>query len=322
MNNSSLQLSDLEKAVLKTLAFFDIFDYPLTIVEIHKWLYAKKGFGLLDIITALEGGSLSNFIEYQDGFYFLKGRAQIIEIRLDRYQIADEKFKIARRVTKFLRWVAFIKLIAVCNTVGYNNASAGSDIDFFIIVRRGRVWWSRLLITSLVTLLRVRRHEKKVKDRICLSFYVADDHLDLAEIAILPLDIYLIYWFATLAPIYDLETNKNFFQANNWLFGQLPNFYIPQLASRRQVFDDALTSFSKKIDYLVLGRGFGDWLEHLAEIAQFKRLKRYLGDSINQPDHNVVVSSQMLKFHKIDRRQHYLELWQRSLKNLGLDLNS
>ena len=67
------QLNELENAILKTLAFFDIFDYPLTLVEIYKWLYlpdSKNKYQLSDILDVLESGILEMRIERQNGFYF------------------------------------------------------------------------------------------------------------------------------------------------------------------------------------------------------------------------------------------------------------
>ena len=37
------ELNNLEKAILKTIAYYDIFDYPLTALEVGQWLWQYKG---------------------------------------------------------------------------------------------------------------------------------------------------------------------------------------------------------------------------------------------------------------------------------------
>ncbi|MAF14099.1 MAG: hypothetical protein CMI53_04390 [Parcubacteria group bacterium] len=319
MYKENNNFSNLEKAILRVLAFFDIFDYPLTLVEIHKWLYLPdKPYSLYDINQALESDNLTNRISVKKGFYFFAGRESIIKIRLDRYQIAEKKFKIALKTIFWLRWLAFIKMIGICNNAGYNNASSHSDIDFFIVVRKGRLWWSRLLITLVTTFLGIRRHDKKVVDRVCLSFYVADDHLNLTDISLPPTDPYLVYWVATLMPIYDQGVYKNFLQANSWLDLYLPNFYDTTLNSRRQIKDSQYTKFSKGVDRKVLAGTVGNLLEFFAKILQIGRVKKYLGSSLDKNNTNVIVNTSMLKFHKIDRRDYYRSIWQKKLNDLEI----
>jgi len=320
MSKNQGQLADLEKAILKTVAYFDIFNYPLTLVEIYKWLYQPdQHYSLFEISQALAADNLKAKIEVKFGFYFLAGRELIVQTRLERYQIAEKKFKIALKIVWWLRHLVFVRMIAICNNVGYNNGTKESDIDFFIVVKNGRLWWSRLMIALAATLLRVRRHDRRIIDRICLSFYVADDHLNLADIAIEPLDSYLIYWFATLAPIYDdSAVYSELIKANSWLADYLPNFYSVNLNNRRRIKDNRYIKFSKNLDSLILAGPFGDWLEKLALLVQAKKIRRYFGQVANERNTNVVIDSSMLKFHKTDRRQYYQDLWQAKLIDLGI----
>jgi len=311
------QNQKLENAIISTVAFFDIFDYPLTLVEIYKWLYQPDmKYQLYEISQGLDSEALKNRISTKSGFYFLAGREKIIQTRLERYQIAEKKFKIALRTVWFLHTIAFIKMIAVCNNVGYNNGSKESDIDFFIIVRKGRLWLSRLIITLVTTLLGVRRHNKKTVDRVCLSFYISDDHLDLSDIALKPADPYLAYWLATLAPIYNRGIYSTFIKANDWLGSHLPNFYFPTLNNRRLIKDNSFVRSIKSLDELVWGGFFGDWLEQLAKFIQLKKMRKdFSGD---RGDTRVVINDSMLKFHETDRRSEYRTLWQERLKNLRI----
>ena len=317
-----MTFSDLQKSIISTIAYFDVFDYPLTLVEIHKWLYQPdQKYSLLNISEALDSDELAEVIDSENGFYFLKNRNQIVQTRLERYSIAEPKFKIALKVARCLRWLAFVQGICVCNNVGYNNGNKKSDIDFFIIVQKGRLWWARLVVTLVTTFLGLRRRGKKVVDRVCLSFYVASDYLNLSDIAIKPNDIYLTYWFATLAPIYNNSQNQIYqelIKTNGWLKNYLPNFKSTRLSNRRSVQDSQVTRFSKKIDKFMLNSFIGNWLEKIAKLIQIKKIKRYVGSAISEPDAKVVMSDSILKLHKTDRRRHYFELWQKKLKELNI----
>lgn len=318
--NSIRKYNDLEQAILKTLAFFDIFDYPLTLVEVYKWLYApSQSYQLFEINQALEQENLKNIVDCQNGFYFFTGRNEIINTRLKRYQIAEKKFAIALKTIYWLRQLAFIEMIAICNNVGYNNAAKASDIDFFIVVKNKRLWYSRLVITLVASLLGIRRHGQKIADRVCLSFYVADDHLNLADIALAPLDPYLTYWFATLAPVYDAGIYRQFLAANNELLKKyLPNFYPTALNSRRIVLDNAFVKFCKRLDESVLGGTLGSRLESWAKFFELKKMKKHTFGLSHKSDTKVVINDFMLKFHENDRRQDYYNLWQKKLSRLGI----
>ena len=60
MNNEVNKIEhykELDQAILSTIVYFDIFDYPLTISEIWKWLYIKDGidkYNISDILDRIE----------------------------------------------------------------------------------------------------------------------------------------------------------------------------------------------------------------------------------------------------------------------------
>lgn len=308
-------MNNLETSIIKTLAYFDIFDYPLTAVEVYKWLYQPDhSYSLAEVLAALDS---IDKIQHQFGFYFLPGRQHIVRIRLDHYRIAEKKFKIALKAATWLRWLAFVKMIAVCNNVGYNNASPESDIDFFIIAQKKHLWWTRLTVTLITTFLGIRRKGDKVVDRVCLSFYIGSDHLSLQDIALSEVDPYLIYWFATLAPIYDLNTYDELMANNSWLKQYLPNLYPTLLNNRRSIRDNQVVQFSKFIDTFILNSVVGQWLEKIAKKVQSKKINQYFGQAVNADSTDVVISSSMLKLHKTDRRSLYKDLWQKKLQNLN-----
>lgn len=311
-------LSTLAQAILQTIAYFDTFEYPLTQVELHKWLLGyNQPLSILEIRQILRDELVGFVLEQDSGFYFLQGRKSIVQTRLLRYRLAEDKYKVALKAVGWLRFLGFVRLIAICNNVGYNNARDDSDVDFFIVAKQGRIWWVRLWVTLLVQLLGLRRHGKHEKNRICLSFYVADNQLDLSAIKLQPEDPYLIYWFATLAPIYNADmTYEHLLMANSWLQQYLPRLYPTELTDRRKINSSWASNLLKKGDELLWSGATGNIGENLAETIQRPKLDRYFGSAKNGQTTNVVMDKNMLKFHKTDRRAFYRQAWQDKLAAL------
>src|SRR3989338_1087827 len=318
-----MPLKSLQKRIVSTIAYFDMFDYPLTAVEIWKWLYRddsssqNQNCSLADILFGLQSVDLEPIIDVKDGFYFLLGRREIILTRLNRYCLAKTKFNIALKVTVWLRSLAFVQLVCVCNNVSYSNGAKKSDIDFFIVTSRGRLWLTRLMVTLVVNLLRRRRHGQKTANRVCLSFYTSEDYLNMSGIGLKPADPYLAYWLATLIPLYNRhETYPKLLSANGWLKDYLPNFYSNVLSDRRQVKEDRWLNYFRGLDEMILAGFLGGWLEKFSKRLQIKRIRRYAGALVDLPTTEVVISDEILKLHTTDRRQYYRQLWLDKLNQL------
>ena len=80
MQNQATNKNNLKEAILKAIAFFDRFDYPLTPFEI--WTFCGVKCELSEILEALNNGNLP--LETKYGFYFLNNRNEIVDIRQRR----------------------------------------------------------------------------------------------------------------------------------------------------------------------------------------------------------------------------------------------
>lgn len=312
MNNNTSIDPGLRTAIADTVTFFDLANFPLTAFEIYKWLWSpEKKYLLGDVDTALRGMTQEGTLVAVDGWYCLPGRQQIIETRLERYQLAERKYRIALRAVRRLRWVPFVQMVAVCNTLGYSNAGVGSDIDFFIVGRRGRLWMVRLMVTTMVNLMGKRRHGRRIADHICLSFYVADDRLDLSTIALVPIDPYLVYWHATLLPLYIRNNAYEAFQhENEWIKAYVPNVSFVTAARRRTVSDYPVVIAVRSVVEAILSTMLGDALEHTARWLQVAKV-RYHPAPAAHGTRSVVMNDSMLKFHEVDRRAMFRDEWHR-----------
>lgn len=62
-----------------------------------------------------------------------------------------------RLVIRLLGFFPQILLVALCNSRAMGEAGENSDIDLFIIAKKGNLWTVRFIVTALTTLLGVRR---------------------------------------------------------------------------------------------------------------------------------------------------------------------
>lgn len=293
----------LSQSILKTVAFFDIFDYPLSAFEI--WQYISEPASLQTVIDALH--TLPSGLENQNGFYFLSGRAQIIHIRRERYLEANKKIKKARRRLTLISWLPGIELICLANIIGSHNLRKSSDTDLFIITTPHRLWLVKFFATLILKTFGLRPTSKKNTDQLCLSFLTDTTALDLSVCQIKN-DLYFTYWFTGLLPLYGNPGSYNqLMSANSWLKSKLPNwqsqnsqprfYFKKQLSNNRQyAFFNSLEKIAKKIQERVMSSS----------------LKKLANQSTQ-----VIINDHMLKLHTIDRREYFMTEYNKRLTQIN-----
>ncbi len=339
--------------ILKPLIFLDIFDYPPTTMEIWRFLGVeaelhsvvisneaakseksiKEDYNNLmknqiatDKVVArrIEADSLLRSatlgMTEKNGFYFLNNGEKLIEKRRDFFKLSEKKFKVAQKAARILRFVPGVKMAAICNNFYYTK---DSDIDFFIIIEKNRMWLARALATIALHIFRLRRHGKKIADRICLSFYITEDNLNLESLTLKKSDDksvddpYFCYWLGFLQPIYDIGgIYEKFWQVNFWIKNFFPNIFPNETNETKKIKDNFFSVFWKKINSVWFGGFVGNFLERVARKIQLSKMSnrrsplRETGGETTHPREGnvgVVISDNILKFHENDRREYFRE---------------
>jgi hypothetical protein len=212
----------------------------------------------------------------------------------------------------FLNFVPFLRMVAVCNNLAFSNLNKGSDIDLFIVAKRGRLFIVRTFVTVILHLLGVRRHGKKVAGRFCLSFFVDDSFLNLSSIAIED-DVYLRVWIKTLVPVIDDGVYQEFMQVNAWV----DDDFESSLAIARPRFSFPRSEIKNSLQVL-LGGQIADSCEGVLSNWQLGRARKKaltLKDSSN-----LLMTEHILKFHNYDRRREYRSLWRTKFSDSKISL--
>lgn len=293
---------DLQKEILKCLSFYDIFEHPLTPSEVWRNLEIKTE--LTDALAALEELEREGKIMQKDGYFFLPQDENLAEKRKARFLVASRKLQKARRLAKFFSFFPFVRFVGVCNSLGYFNANPENDIDFFIIANRGRVWTARLLTTLPLIILNLRPKTGNMRDKFCLSFYVADDALDISAVALPGGDPYLYHWLSWIMPLYDGGVWQEFIAQNGWIKNYFSNFLAQDAV--KAAAKPLIGRLAEKLFFLP---------EKFLRWGQMLAMPRELKEATGRGDGSVVISDRMLKFHLLDRRAEYKKNYELRIMN-------
>lgn len=283
---------DLSDAIFRTVAFFDVLDYCLTAEEVCDRLVGFRA----SRDEVLLGLAMCPKIESEGEFYFLRGRSELVTLRVDSQPFHRAQWNKVRRWRWIFSLTPFLKEVYVCNTLGMTQARPGSDIDLFIVTRRNRLFLVRTWLLILTQLFGVRRHGDKVEGRFCLSFFVDEDHMNLSGLLLRPYDIYFAYWLLLLKPI--THFSPTLLHANKWI-----NQYFSRvdLQSEKYVRTESRSFFSS----------FWDSIESILSRWQLKRASAKFM-SLGRPS-GVVLEPYCLKFHDQDMRELYRQGWEKRI---------
>ena len=301
---------ELGEAIVETIAFFDLFDFPLTKNEILKYIQEKTTY--LDISRNLDELYLKRVIESNGNLYFLSGREKNVKERKKRYNYSDRKFKIALRISKYFRYIPWVRLICVANIIGRDNLRDGGDIDLFIVSDKKRLWLTRFFCVLIAKILNLRPQKNNTRDKICLSFFISEEHLNLENIRENKNDMYFNYWFLNLAPIYSRDnTFSKLMETNKKILEQFPNYFVQKISEKRKI-KIITNNFYKKNWELILG-GFEKRIKNI----QLKIMPDDLLNLIPQKK-GVIISDKIIKLHLNDRRDEFLKRYNENISKISI----
>lgn len=299
------------QAILRTLAYFDCFAVPLTVLEVWRnlvWMSdtPPPDFAVVEIeIRNLVAAGV--IVQDPEGMYHLPRSASAAE-RLMREAAAIPKWRRVRRGAWMLATVPFLHGVAVVNTMAIGAARVDSDIDLLILSAPKRLFTVRLGAIIVTSLLGLRRHGGKIANRLCLSFFLSEDALDLGPLTKKPDDPHLRAWASTAIVVFERNNVfHDFWRANQSWFSVLPHTTLRTAA--RVHTPPSIFLFARTVAEWI-GRGpVGDALEWGARTLQMRLFRRHADSQQHADSTDVVISNTVLKFHERDRRIAVREAW-------------
>lgn len=216
----------LERSILETLAYSDIFDSPLRLDELHRYLSVRAEVGQLT--QALN--PLNGLVGRKDGFHFLAGREGIVEIRRQREARSRKLIPLALKYGRLLGSLPFVRMVALTGSLAVMNISGDADFDYMLVAAQGRVWTARAFALLLNRLARLFGHT------LCPNLIVAESALAWSVH-----DLYSARELCQMIPITGFDTYQRLMQANEWVKDFLPNA-TPALRGATSGSDEAISN--------------------------------------------------------------------------------
>ncbi len=202
----------IKKDILATIAYFNMFDYPLKKSEIFLFLSHCDDFSEFE--RALNFLTNDSVIFKIGEFYSLHNNANLAVKRQNGYDRALNMLKKAEKAAKILSAFPFVKGVAISGSLSKYFADDQTDVDFFIITARSRLWIAR----TLLHLFKKITYLFNLQHLFCMNYFI-----DESEPVILEKNIYTAIEVATILPVRGVEAFELFFQANGWTRNFLPN---------------------------------------------------------------------------------------------------
>ncbi len=271
----------LQQAVLKTLIYSDLFDYPLTEKEVHKFLISSKTYSLDLIKESLKKLNKDRLVGVSKGFWFCSNKNNLPALREKRSKISKEKVQKADKWVGFFKYIPWIKMVCLTGALAMRNAEVEDDIDLLIVTSEQRLWTTRLLVVFMLKIFGdYRGGAKCVKDKICPNLWLTAESLEFPD-----KNLFTAHEVAQAVPVFDRNnTYQQFLQANSWV-----NEYLANFSFSTKALDPAEKNTSISFKPFIVFKLLFDFLDNLAYRAQ----KKYMSSKIN----NEKVEKNLAAFH-------------------------
>lgn len=289
-------MSVLQRQILLTLSYSNVFSQPLTKEEIEARLIAPAGGGWSKapaVDTGLAELAEFGLVRKNDKFWQLASlSANLAEVRKRREAFSQAKLNELQPFLHFCQQLTWIMGIAVTGSVSVMNAEAKDDVDLMVVVRSGRLWLVRPLLVFYSFLKGKRRswnHEEE--NSWCLNLWLEE-----TELAIKPANrnIYVAYEvFQARWVLIRHNINQQFLEKNAWIQHYLSDVFIENKPQKKK------KQTGQRANEVL------NWLNRLAYVLQ----RWYMQPHITREK----VGLQAAFFHPRDTKNRIISSWKQEL---------
>jgi hypothetical protein len=249
----------LRRSILKVLAYFDLFDYPLSQEDILFFL--DRPAGITDLAATLDALQEERSLFRVGAFYSLRDDPGLAKRRLKGNLHAQRLLSIAAKGSRLLFRFPYVRGIGISGSLSKNFADENADIDYFIITSANRLWIAR----TLMHLFKKLNFLIGRQDWYCMNYFVDEEALKIEE-----KNIFTATELVTLMPVCGNGVLEKFFDANEWA-----NAYFPSYGSKKETMQVSHpNSWFKTVVERLLDNRIGEKLDNFLMELTTRRWKK------------------------------------------------
>ena len=299
-NGTTASLSTMEQAILQTVTYVDMYDYPLTASEIHRYLVGVPA-ELPEVEQALDKSRLVKSLLGKDGeYFFLAGRPHIVDIRRRRARVSKALWPHAIHYGRLTSALPFVSMVAVTGSLAVDNVDSQADIDYLIVTEPGRLWLCRAMVILLV------RQAARRGIILCPNYFLSESALGFEE-----RNLFAAHEIVQMIPITGLKVYHQLREENQWVANILPNSggAPPQMANLAKPIP-APVKGARRLGEVTLRTPPGGWLERWEMNRKVRRFSQ-------QPSMETAFSVDYCKGHFEDHGRQTLDQYTDRLEKLN-----
>lgn len=198
------------RAIVEAVAYADVFDWPLTPAEVHRYLPVRAEFG--EVEAALRSPRLGAFVGSTEGHLTLIGREALVPLRRRREAISAALWPRAIRYLRATAALPFVRFVAVTGSLAVGAARDEADVDLFIVTEERRLWLTRAMTIAVVRAASARGVG------LCPNYFLAESALELTE-----RDRFTAHELVQMIPLAGERAYRALLERNSWYRDFLPN---------------------------------------------------------------------------------------------------
>ena len=282
----------------------------LELAELHKYLHRNGNNGrrptLIEITKALYELRKTGLVFEHENMFGVIDDSDAGKRKEKHAEMSKEKIERLRTPLKWLAVLPFLNAIAITGSVAMNNATKASDLDLLIIVKPGRIWTARILAMIVIQFFGKRRYGKKITDRICLNYFIADSMEAPTQ------NIASANMLASARPILGKENFAAFISRNRWMEEFLYQCRDTEAIAPIQINYPSKTSIVLE---KLFGGKFGNWIEYLFKKRQVARINRKLAGKTDT-DQLIFTDDILMLHYPNPKNKIVMERYQNKMKEI------
>lgn len=247
---------EISQAILKTLLYSDVFDFPLTAQEAHRFLHGK----LATYDEVVQTLSKDPRFSRREDFFTLMGRGELVDIRKQRESRSKELMPYALKYGRLLGSLPFVRMVALTGSLAVMNVSKNADFDYLLVTHPGRLWTARAFALLFGRLTRRLGHT------ICPNLIISENSLVWHQH-----DLYSARELCQMIPMSGKDVYRKLMKANGWVKEFLPNAFTELYGEPDE--QERASLLRKTLELLLRGK-LGDYFEQWEmnrKIARFSK---------------------------------------------------